>query len=560
MGYVKDINRLQEIVAVFFEEGLGYYVTKAKLHYHLPFHKRIKLNFPLTDKERQAIAIRKSFERLGPTFIKFGQLLSLRPDLVPKEYSQEFEKLQDRIPPFPFIKVKKIVEEELGQPLNKLFKKFEKKPLATASMAQVHKAVLKSGAVVAVKVQRPNIKKIIDADLDVLFHIAQSLERHFNHIKNYHPVDVVIEFALWTRKELNFELEAKNALRLKEACRNNIGVKIPRVYTKFSTKRVLTLEFIDGVKIDNLAVIEKYHLNRKKIVQTYFMSILEQALLHGLFHADPHPANILVQRNGQLAYLDYGIVGELSASDRRKVIGFIISVNEKNITKSMDLIISLARDISKANLPAFREEALKILGEAYSTTIEEKSFAQAFYQVIGLGAKYNVVFDANHVLVAKAIYQAEGLALKLDPEFKVASGLDLFAKDYLQEKLSPTKLVRSVTKALWTKKELLIELPEHIAKIIERLEKPEPPQELNLSQLREIEQEMEYVQRRKNIGLIVSMLIVASAILLYREEQMVLYGIPLGLFLLAAALVILIYFIFSSRIKKVRFENNGKNS
>ncbi|MEK6970004.1 MAG: AarF/UbiB family protein [Nanoarchaeota archaeon] len=555
MGYVKDVDRLQEIVAILFEEGLGYYVTKAKLHYHFPFHKRIlKLNLPLTDKERQAIAIRKSFERLGPTFIKFGQLLSLRPDLVPKEYSLEFEKLQDRIPAVPYPKVKKIIEEELGQPLTKIFKKFDPKPLATASIAQVHKAVLKSGAVVAVKVQRPNIKKIIDADLDVLFHIAQSLEQHFSHIRNYHPVNVVIEFALWTRKELNFELEAKNALRLKEACKNNKGIKIPRIYSKFSTKKVLTLEFIEGVKLDNLAAIEKYHLNRKKIVQTYFISILEQALLHGVFHADPHPANILVQRNGQLVYLDYGIVGELSLSDRRKVIGFIMSVNEKNTTKSMDLIISLARDISKANLPAFREEAIKVLGDAYNNTIEEKSFAQAFYQVIGIGAKYNVIFDANHVLVAKAVYQAEGLALKLDPEFKVASGLDIFTKDVLQEKLSPTKLIRSLTKTLWTKKELLIELPEHITKIIERLEKPEPPQEVNISQLREIEQEMEYVQRRKNIGLISSVLIIASAILLYKEGRILLWGLPIGVFLFILAIIILGYFMFSSILKRIRFQ------
>ena len=197
---VKDIKRLQEIVTVLFEEGLGYYVTKTNLRIHLPWHKRLRSVLPISNRQRQAIMLRRSFERLGPTFVKFGQLLSLRPDLVPREYSEEFEKLQDRVPPFSYLKVKSIIEDDLQKPLNKLFSSFDKKPLASASMAQVHRAVLKSGRKIVVKVQRPNLKEIIDTDLDILFHLAHTLEKHFSSIKNYHPVDVVKEFALWTRR------------------------------------------------------------------------------------------------------------------------------------------------------------------------------------------------------------------------------------------------------------------------------------------------------------------------------------------------------------------------
>ena len=239
------------------------------------------------------------------------------------------------------------MEEDLQKPLNKIFSSFDKKPLASASIAQVHRAVLKSGKKVVVKVQRPDIREIIDTDLDILFHLARSLEKHFPAIKNYHPVDVVKEFAIWTRRELNFEIEARNAATLREKLKNNKNVIIPKVYPGFSSKRILIMDFVDGFKINDLAALEKYHISRKNLVMTYFTSILEQALLHGLFHADPPSTNIFVQKSGKLAYIDYGIVGELTPQDRKKIIRFINSINEKNPQKSMDIVVSLAKDISK---------------------------------------------------------------------------------------------------------------------------------------------------------------------------------------------------------------------
>ncbi|MEK6845616.1 MAG: AarF/UbiB family protein, partial [Nanoarchaeota archaeon] len=218
---LRDLKRLEEILKVFMEEGWGYYLHRAKLHYHLPFLQRWRPHFPFKDKEEQAARLRRVFERLGPTFIKLGQLLSLRPDLVPEEFCKEFEKLQDHVPTFPLNQAIKIIEEDLGQPIHKLFRKFESKPVAAASMAQVYRAELKNGKEVAVKVQRPNVKEIIDADLDLLFFLAHQLENHFPTLRKNRPVDIVREFALWTRKELNFDIEARSALRLKEELKNN---------------------------------------------------------------------------------------------------------------------------------------------------------------------------------------------------------------------------------------------------------------------------------------------------------------------------------------------------
>ncbi len=541
---VKDIKRLQEIVTVLFEEGLGYYVAKTNLHLHLPWHKRIKPTFPVSNRQRQAVMLRRAFERLGPTFVKFGQLLSLRPDLVPKEYSEEFEKLQDHVPSFSYQKIKNTIETELQKPLTKLFLSFDKKPLASASIAQVHRAVLKSGKKVVVKVQRPDIREIIDTDLDILFHLAQALEKHFSLMKNYHPTEIVKEFAFWTRKELNFEIEGRNAALLREKLKDNKQVIIPQVYPALSSKKVLTMDFVSGVKLSDLSALDKYNIDRKKLVLNYVTSILEQALLHGLFHADPHPANIFAQKNGKLAYIDYGIVGELNPGDRKKIIRFITSINEKDPTKSLDIIVSLAQDISKADLPAFKTETRTILEEVYKSSIEEKSIGKALYEIIGKGAQYGVIFDPNHVLMAKSLFQAEGLAMRIYPQFKIAEGLDEFTKKYLQETYTPRNVMVNTARTLWSQKELLEDLPEHIFKIIKKLEEPEPPTQIDLSQIKELEREMEHVGKRRVLGIIIASLILSSAILFYLEGRTAFFGIPISAIMLALALLLIISFTF----------------
>ena len=544
---VKDIKRLQEIVAVLFEEGLGYYVAKTNLHLHLPWHKRIKPTFPISNRQRQAVMLRRAFERLGPTFVKLGQLLSLRPDLVPKEYSEEFEKLQDHVPSFSYQKIKNIVEHDLQKPLPALFSSFDKKPLASASIAQVHRAVLKSGKKVVVKVQRPDIKETIDTDLDILFHLAQVLEKHFPAMNNYRPVDIVKEFAFWTRKELNFEIEARNAALLREKLKENKEIIIPKVYPAFSSKRVLTMDYVDGIKLSDLSAMDKYHLNRKKVMTNYINSILEQALLHGLFHADPHPANIFVQKNGRLAYIDYGIVGELNPSDRKKILRFIASIHEKDPNKSLDIIASSARDTSRANLPAFKKETLTILEEVYKSSIEEKSIGKALYEIIGRGAQYGVIFDSNHILMAKSLFQAEGLAMRLYPQFKIAEGLDGFTSKYLQESYSPKNVVTKAARTLWSQKELLEDLPEHIFKIMKKLEEPEPPTRIDISQIKELEREIEHVSKRRVLGIIIASLILSSAVLFYLEGRTTFFGMPVGLMMLGLAIVLMIKFMYIHR-------------
>ncbi len=539
---IKDIGRFKEILKVFFEEGLGHYITHFREH--LPWHHRVKAH--LSKNKRTAAALRRSFERLGPTFVKLGQLLSLRADLVPREFTEELSKLQDEVPSFSYAKAKKIVEGELGKPINTVFKSFDKKPYASASIAQVHKAVLKNGKKVAVKVQRPNVSEIINEDLDILFFIAKHLEERFPTVKDYHPVDVIKEFAIWTRKELNFNIEARHAERIKEEMQDNPNIKIPDIYEDLTSHRVMVMEFIDGVNIDDVEGLKKQRLNKKKIAENYFLAILEQALLYGLFHADPHPANIFIQRDGKIVFLDYGIVGEVSEKDRTTVMEFISSIPEKNADKSIDLILKLAKSTDEEKLPLFKQHVHDILQEVYFHSVKQAGVGKGFYEIISTGAKYGIIFKPEHVLMAKAIYQAEAIVMDLYPSFKLAKGLKDFEKDYIKEQLSPIRIARKLKKQIINHKELLLELPERIQHIIDRLENP-PKQHCEKEHLVEIEHRMHELSNQKNVGFAVIVLSIATLFFFYAEGKTHIFGIAISTYLIIATFITVIYLLIHKR-------------
>ena len=389
------------------------------------------------------------------------------------------------------------------------------------------------------------IKEVIDADLDILFFIASSLEKNFNDVKNYRPVDVVKEFALYTRKELDFSLEASNAERLREVLREEKKSFVPKIYHELSTKKILVMEFIGGVKLDDLSGVKKLKISRKRLVQDYFDSILDQSLLHGFFHADPHPANIFVQTDGKLVYLDFGIMGQLSKKDRDAILNFFIAAHDQDVEKSLNSIISLAKEVDEENLPEFKQESLKIMEEVYYHSIGEKSFGKAIYEIISLGAKYGVVFNPNHVLLSKAIYQAEGIALKLDPDFKVAKGMEEFAKKYLQKKYSPDEIIKKLKLVAIKSRDLLEEFPEHLQKIISHLEGEDhchENHEPNLeNKFNKLQQKYEKVNRNIVKMLLLTISFILLMFLLYFEGIKYILGIPLSIIFLLGAIILLTY-------------------
>ncbi len=534
---IKDLARLKQIISVLTKSGFASQLASTQLKTHLPLLSRFAPT-PLTPKD-QAKNLKTAFIELGPTFVKLGQLLSVRPDLVPEEYCEEFKSLQDNVPPFPFEQVQQIIEAELKSPLSKIFKSFTKVPLASASIAQVHRAVLRDGTLVAVKVQRPNIEGIINTDLDILLTIAHQLESHIEKIKPYRPVEIAKEFALWTRRELNFTREAASAIHLQNILKDVPKVRTPKMYLEYTTKRVLTMEYIDGKRLDDQSNFKTH--SRHDIIMRYFTSILTQALGGGFFHADPHPANIFIDKRGNLIFLDFGIMGELNEEDRIKIISFITSINGANTNHSINIIISLARNTTHADLEQFKDESLPLLRDAYVHTIAENSAGKILYQILKLGAQHGLIFDPNHILMAKAMYQTEGIAIKLDPSFKIASGLSTFADTYLKKMYSPRKILERATKKLTDNRELLLELPDHIIKIMNRLEHQNDNQ-ITRQELLEHDDKLYHNLKQSMMIALILILGFAASIMIYLGGTTQILSIPLTYLFLAIALIILIWY------------------
>ncbi|HEX9919962.1 MAG TPA: AarF/UbiB family protein [Candidatus Methylomirabilis sp.] len=292
-GY-RNLQRLTQIINVFAKQGFGYLVVLLRLRNILPLRHR----FEREGEGLQAVTIptriRLAFEELGPTFIKMGQILSSRPDLIPPSFVEEFKRLQDRVPPFPFEQVRETVERELGVPIEENFSHFCETPEAAASIAQVHRAVLRDGSPVILKVQRPQVDKVIEEDVLLLQALAQLLERHLAEIRIYNPTGIVSEFSRAIRRELDFSLESSNLERFRQNFRDRSSVVIPRVYWNQSTSRLLTLEWLEGIPIDEVERIRQDGHDPIEIARLLVDAYLVQIFEHGLFHADPHPGNILV--------------------------------------------------------------------------------------------------------------------------------------------------------------------------------------------------------------------------------------------------------------------------
>ncbi|GFP33312.1 ubiquinone biosynthesis protein, partial [Candidatus Hakubella thermalkaliphila] len=285
-----------------------------RLSRFIPLRKRIKAfgRWPAVKVHTVPERLRMAFAELGPSFIKLAQLLSSRPDLITAAFADEFKKLQDEVPPFPSEDAKRIIEEETQLPIDKIFATFHDKQTAAASIAQVHQGTLLEGSAVIIKVQRPDIREKIETDISILTTIAQLMDKHIPESRFFNPTGIVDEFSRTVRKELDFSEEAKNCLRFRKNFENSPHIYIPKIYSEFTTEKILTMERIDGVRIDDVSAIEAMGLDRHELakngVDAYFKMILED----GFFHADPHPGNIFAMPEGQIGFMDFGIVGRVT--------------------------------------------------------------------------------------------------------------------------------------------------------------------------------------------------------------------------------------------------------
>ncbi|MDP3728674.1 MAG: AarF/ABC1/UbiB kinase family protein [bacterium] len=533
---IRRFSRLKEIVNLLMKEGFEEIIQQ--LHFHTPLLIS-KVSLEPTKKQTNNIPIRlrRVMENAGGALVKVGQMLSLRADLIPQEYCDEFAKLQDSVKPFPYAQIKTILEAEYKKPLKDVFKEFEEKPIAAASIGQVHKARLKTGELVAVKVQRPDIKKTFEADIDLLYYIAEEAEKYIPDLKAFKPKKIVGEFEKYTEKELDFLAEAKNIDIFYEKYKYSPQIKIPKVYWEYTTSKVITMEFIDGKKISEIDTLTKEE--KKKITMTLYKSIIEQVFEMHIFHADPHPGNIFLMKNGKIAFLDFGIVGRLSPDLKENVEYMLVGL----VKGDTDLLVrsfnglGMIGDIDEQK---FKEDLFEAWGEFHSSSLKQINMKRFFNSTFEIGRKYNIEFPHNFVLLVKAVVTTEGFAKQLYPEANFIEVCKSQVEHLLQKERDPKNLYNSFKKGAFDFTTTLKKFPQDLRTLVHLLKTGTKVKvEIDHKELNDLTLELDRSSNRLTFGVIIGGLSITTGLLIVADVHPKLWGLPIYAWGSAALIFIL---------------------
>ncbi len=512
---VRDLGRLRQIVQVLIRHGFGEVVQRTGLGSLVPGKPKAEID---ASKVSTAERIRLVITDLGPSFIKLGQILSTRPDLIPVEIIAELKKLQDRVPPVSYAEVRAQIQAELGAPVEEVFASFDEAPLASASVGQVHRATLQTSEglrVVAVKVQRPNIKDVIERDIDLLYWLAKAIERSIPESRIYQPVKLVSEFDRAISAELDFGLEADNAIKFAKNFEGNARIHFPFVYRQASAKRVLTLEFFEGRKI--YAAIEE-GFSGEQICKTTLGLIIQAVFEDGFFHADPHPGNFILMGSAEapiLGVIDLGLVGRLTPQMREKTIDLMISAVQEDPRGLADALYAIGTPTRKIDRRAFDAEVARLADRYLGKQLREIEISRLINDLVSGATKFGLEIPPDFLLVGKALMTIEGVGKEIYPELDVFAEMKPYFMRLLWARYSPERMAQDLVRTLTRISGAATDLPLQTQEILDDLRKGrlevrtrEPMLPISVDVL----------GRRVYSGLVVASLLVGSAILLASDS------------------------------------------
>lgn len=481
----------------------------------------------LTAAERMRLAL----EELGPTFIKLGQLLSTRPDIVPVAFVHEFEKLQDNVPSFSFEEVKEQVERELSCQIDCLYLFIDSIPLAAASIAQVHRARLTSGEDVVIKVRRPGVSELVEADISGLMGLATLAERHFSGSEIYDPVGVVREFARSIRREMDFIREGQTIEKMRDNFKGTAWMYFPRVFWDQSSHGVLTLEYIDGIKVSDLEALDLAGLDRKIIAKRGADAFLEMVLKHGFFHGDPHPGNVLIMPGNIICLLDYGIVGRLDDELKAFISDMLLAVVNHDMEEVTSLLIFAGDTSDTLNIRALKRDLAFFIDSYYEIPLQQIEVGRMLMEFIEIITLYNIRIQPDLMLLAKSLVIIEGMGRNLDPGFNMIEHLRPFMERAFKKKFSPRRISREINSTLLSYFNLARTLPRDLKEIINRINKNKFKIDLEHRGLDKFTTEFDRSINRLSSSMILAALIIGSSIIMQTDRGPQLLGFPVLAFL-----------------------------
>jgi ubiquinone biosynthesis protein len=467
----RHLRRYRQIVEVLVRHGFSDALSQLGLGRRLGLPLRLLRRDRAAAEITRAQRIRMAVEELGPTFIKFGQIISTRPDLLPPDFITELSRLQDSVPPEPWEPIKACIEEELGQPIEQIFATFDPQPIAAASLGQVHAATLSDGQEVIVKVQRPDIERIIDVDLDILYDLARLAQNRTPLGQTYNLVEIAEDFAFTLRGELDYRREGHNADRFRENFSDEPYLYIPKVHWDYTTRRVLVLERIYGIKIDDVEALDAAGYDRYRVAMHSARMITKEILEDGFFHADPHPGNFVVMPGEIIGLMDFGMVGHLAPADRADLAHLYIVAMQQDVPGAADQLMRMGVADHQVDRVAFERDLRRMMHKYYGLALGEFQISEILEEFMTVAFRHRLRFPSNLWLVGKTMGMIEGLGMVLAPDFDLFAAAQAYVRRYRLRMWLPSEWGPSMVRSASDMADLMLRLPKQTTRLLEQVER-----------------------------------------------------------------------------------------
>lgn len=507
---INRIHRYKEISNVLTKYGFS--IIADKLHKKAILKKLFfKSSSRLSDDYTRAERVRMALEELGPTFIKLGQLMSTRYDRLPEDIVEELSKLQDNVGTFSWESAEEIFTTETGLKIKDVFLEFDKEPIAAASIGQAYRATLKSGENVVVKIRRPNIDKIVARDLQILKTLSGILDDHLVKKNVFNFNDILNEFSITIKRELDYTIEAQNYENFRETYKNNDKVVIPKVFWKYITKETIITSEVRGIKTSNIAEIDGNGYDKGKIAFNIAEIYMEQVFLHGFYHGDPHPGNLFVINENKIGFIDFGIIGYIDDESMKLLILLLKSSLHRNIDKIVEVFYKMDAISKDTNVMLFKRDINYVINYYYNVPLDKLKFSSALNDILRIAFKHKVEVPSQWILLIKSIITLEGTGKKLNPKFNFTDVSESILNKIKKDKLNPNKLTKKSYDLIYDGLSDIKEMPSMLNKILYKIDKDRISINMNHQGIEKLNSRLNSMSNKVSLSLIVSAIIIGSS-------------------------------------------------